>query len=233
MTADAPALDSLGPNELYQHFWNTKYGPEMAATRRVEAERRTDAFVEGAAFMVCGETLRLMTPRDLLLLDSVDNAFVCMTEPTEADLAWFLWVLSQSNDGSRSWANRWRKGRLTARIGARTSLEDDASEVYHYLDRLWIDTSAESEIEKGEKKERKPSGVYCLAPLLVNVAAVVGAVDPMSGRLLADTPIPRLLQYQRSAMERKNGEADATSFDSYRSRCLEEVNDTMAKRRKQ
>jgi len=228
-----PDPETMGPNELFGWLWHTKYGPEIAEVAAKEAARRADAFADGVTFTVCEEELRLMTPRDLLMLDGFENAFVCATEPTADDLAFILWTLNVQNDGSRSWRNHWRKGRCSQRVAQRTDFEADVSEVYHYLDRLWLDTPADEppDIAGGQAKERKPSGVYCLAPLMVNVAGTLGAVDPMSGRLLADTPIPRLLQYQRSAVERKTGEAAATSFDSYRSRCLEEVNNIMQERR--
>jgi hypothetical protein len=228
-----PDLSTFGPGQLFDYLWGTKYAPEMAEAARRESERRADAFVDGATFNVCGEEIRLMTPRDLLMLDGFENAFVCAAVPTPEDLQWFLWVLSVQNNGSPySWRNRWRKGRCYARVALREDFEADAGEVYAYLDRLWLDEpAAATKDEAGERKARKPATVYCLAPLLVNVAGSVGSVDPMSGQLLAHTPIPRLLQYQRAAIERKTGEQEATSFDSQRSRCLEEVNNIMAARR--
>ncbi len=240
MTTEAPAqaglpdVDTMGPNELAGYLWQTKYAPAIAETIARENERRTDAFADGATFTVCGEELRLMTPRDMLHLDGFENAFMCSNVPTPADLAFFLWTLSTQNDGANSWRNAWRRGRAYQRIAQRADLfDDDVSEVYHYMDRLWLEAPADESAPGPEsrKEDRKPSGVYCLAPLMVNVAGAIGAVDPVSGRLLADTPIPRLLQYQRSAVERKTGESAATSFDSARSRCLEEVNAIMAARR--
>jgi len=233
--ADQIDIGALGPNELFHHLWGTKYAPAMAATAQKEAERRADAFADGVTFTVCGEELRLMTPAELLLLDGFENAFVCATEPTIDDLQWLLWTLNVQNSGRRgSWANAWRKGRCYQRVEQRAEFfHDDVSEVYQYLDRLWLDEAAgEPAPMEGAKPVRKPATVYCLAPLLVNVAGAVGHIDPMSGRLLAHTPIPRLLQYQRSAIERKTGEQEASSFDSQRSRCLEEVNNIMAERRR-
>ncbi len=234
---EAPDLSSFGPNELFGYLWHTKYGPMIAAIAAKENERRVDAFADGATFTVFGEELRLMTPRDLLMLDGFENAFVCATEPTPADVHFLLWTLNLGNDGSRAWCNRWRKGRCFQRVNDRMhDFDEGVSEIYHYLDRLWLDTPADGEaadVEGGQREQRRPAGVYCLAPLMVNVAGTLGAVDPMSGLLLADTPIPRLLQYQRAASERKTGESAATSFDSYRSKCLEEVNQIMQERRNQ
>ncbi len=223
----------MGPGELFGFLWHTKYAPEIAATLAAENERRADAFADGVTFTVCGEELRLMTPRDMLRLDGFENAFMTSEVPTLEDLQFFLWTLNVLNDGSRSLRNHWRKGRAEQRVRERaTWFEEDASEVYCYMDRLWLEAPAdEPPGADGKQTQKKPAGVYCLAPLMVNVAGVIGAIDPMSGMLLADTPIPRLLQYQRSAIERKTGEAAATSFDSARSRCLEEVNNIMAARR--
>lgn len=222
-------LARMGPAELFHHLWSTKYGPRMAETVRTESERRADAFADNVTFTVCGEELRLMTPRDLLMLDGFENAFVCGRQPTEQDLQWFIWTLNSENDGSRSWRNLWRKGRCYARFETRPDFLEDVAEVYEYLDRLWLDTPADpmpgdGQAEQQRRQQSKPATVYCLAPLLVNVAGIMGAVDPMSGRLLADTPIPRLLQYQRSALERKTGEQEAGSFDSWRQKCVNEVN---------
>lgn len=226
-------IDAMGPRQLFDWLWQTKYGPEIVQTLRAESERRMHAFADDVTFIVCGEELRLMTPRDLHYLDRDRNAFVCSCEDiTPGALQWFLWTLSVTNDGSLSWRNRWRKGRCYGRVSMREDLDADSSEVYAYIDRLWLDTPADEPTDAaGGQQQRKPPTTYCLAPLLANVAGAVGAIDPMSGRLLADTPIPRLLQYQRSALERKTGENEPSSFDSYRSRCLEEVNQIVAARR--
>ncbi len=231
--ASLPDVSMMGHGELFGFLWHTKYAPAIAEKMAKENERRADAFADGVTFTVCGEELRLMTPRDMLMLDGFENAFMCSNVPTLADLTFFLWTLSTQNDGARSWRNAWRKGRLAQRVAQRSGwFDDDVSEVYHYMDRLWLEEPADEPPGlDGKKVERKPSGVYCLAPLMVNVAGTIGAVDPMSGSLLADVPIPRLLQYQRSALERKTGETAATSFDSARSQCLEEVNNIMAERR--
>lgn len=224
--------DEASPGQIFDHLWATKYAPEIAAVARREGERRTDAFADGVTYTVCGEEIRLMTPRDLLLLDGFENAFVCARTPDERDIVQFLWDLNATNDGTRSWANRWRKGRCAGRLSCRDDFDADVSEIYGYLSRLWLDEPAgEAADMDGQSRARRPATTYCLAPLLVNVAGTLGATDPMSGLLLADTPIPRLLQYQRAAMERKTGEEEAGSFDSFRSRCMEEVNQITAERR--
>lgn len=225
--------DEANPGQIFDHLWATKYAPEIEAVARRETERRTDAFADGVTLTVCGEEIRLMTPRDLLLLDGFENAFVCARVPEEKDIVQFLWDLNATNDGTRSWRNRWRKGRCAGRLAVRDDFDADVSEIYGYLSRLWLDEPAgDAAAMEGQPREmRRPPTTYCLAPLMVNVAGTLGATDPMSGLLLADTPIPRLLQYQRAALERKTGEEDATSFDSFRSRCMEEVNQITAERR--
>ncbi len=231
--AELPDLATMGPGELFNFLWATKYAPAIASTIEEEKSRRTDAFADGVSFEVCGEHLRLMTPRDMLYLDGFENAFMVSGVPTLADLQFFLWTLNVLNDPSRPLRNGWRRGRAMQRIAQRISwFDDDVSEVYRYMDRLWLESPADEPANaEGKRETPKPAGTYCLAPLMVSVAGAMGAIDPMSGRLLADTPIPRLLQYQRSINERKTGEAAATSFDSARSHCLEEVNAIMAARR--
>lgn len=234
MTA-TPNIDAMNPGELFGFLMATKYVPAYQETARKESERRSDAFADGVTYTVCGEEIRLMTPRDLLMLDGFGNAFVCAGEPKDGDVRRFLWQLHTHNDGTNSWRMRIRKGRFEARMDGRTSVDDDASDIYDYMDRLWPDTPADpfTKPPDGVQDTRagKPMSVHWLAPLMVNVAGAIGPIDPVSGKLLGDTPLPRLLQYQREAIERKTGEESGTSFDSLRSRCLEEVNIIMAERR--
>ena len=239
MSTDTQAIDPLahmGHAELFHHLLNSKYVPAFMEKQRYESQRRMHAFADDVSITVCGEELRLMTPHDLHLLDREENAFVCAKEPTLQDLQWFLWCLSIQNDGTASLRNNWRRGRLYARVEALPDALEAFSDVYEYLERLWLEDPPETGKDgAGEAKKKKdPPSVYCLAPLMVNVAMALNgsSVDPMSGKLLGHTPIPRLLQYQRCGIEAKTGEREATAFDSLKSKCLEEVNQIIAERNK-
>ena len=225
---------STSAEALFYFLWHGKYAPAIADKLKKESERRADAFVDGATFTVCGEELRMMTPRDLVLIDGFDNAFACATPPTEDDARFLLWTLNAKNSGRATPGNGWRRGRFHGRMDRIADWDAAFSEIYAYMDRIWVDSEPEeSEEDKAKRKDKKPPAVYFLAPLMVSVCSEMGAVDPMSGKLLADIPIPRLLQYQKSILTDKKGVSDAGygTFDSWRSRCLEEVNTILAARR--
>jgi hypothetical protein len=74
--------------------------------------------------------------------------------------------------------------------------------------------------------------VHFMAPLLVDVASVIGPIDPMSGRFLADIPIARLMQYKKTINRDKGQEEEVDAeYEKRQSDCLEEVNLIMAARR--
>lgn len=219
---------------ILDYLWNTKYVPYLEAEIQRETAARSDAFAEGITFTCCDEELRLMTPGDLVQLDGMDNALVVGgREPTYGDLAYFLWYLNKLNDPSTPIRTAYRKGKFTARLRNllnQIGAEECYAEVYEYLDRIFIDLPPPKTTKpNGEPIEQKPPAVHCVAPLLVDVAAVLGPFDPMTGRTLGVTPIPRLIQYQR-AHNRASG--NYTSLDSCKSRCLEDLNNIMAEFRK-
>ncbi len=221
---------TMNPAQLFNYLWTTKYAKEIEERMALESQRKAESFVD-ATLTVCGEEIRLMTPRDLLLLDGFENPFVtCKTIPTAKDCAFFVWVLSVANAGNTGWMNR-RRQALVYRRMARRDVAFNVAEIEEYCSRVFIDVPAKNTDEKGN--ERKPPSVYFLAGLLGGLACDMGPIDPMGGKLLSDTPIPRLLQYVKSVAKHKNRDEDETTeFDSQRSRCLEQVNLIMAQRRK-
>lgn len=220
---------------MFNHLWGSKFLPEMAAELRRNDEKFSDAFTN-ATLTVCGEELRQLTGRDLLMLDGFENGFVCGRGiPDEGDRDMLLWALNVENDRTRKLKNLWRKGKFEARMQVRDAdvsrnFEEDCAEIAQYMDRMYLDLGddVESDEEKAKRQNRPPPCNF-LATLLVDVGARIGAIDPFSGSLLADSPIPRLIQYQRAA--RTGDEERATRFDSMRSRCLEEVNRILLARR--
>jgi len=214
----------------FDTVWAAEFAPAVSATRRVQAERRTEAFLD-ITLTVCGEELRQMTPADLLHLDALDNPYVCgapLADITALDSAAFLWQLAALNDHTPSFANLWRRARFLRRL-ATTPADAQLTAILDYTGRIFADfpgssessTSSESSASSAFAPESK---TYFLAPLLVEVASDIGHLDPMSGLLLAHTPLPRLAQYQRTLRERTSTEKDYTELDSLRNRCMDRVN---------
>ena len=216
----------MGPAQLFNHLWTTKYAAAIASRMELEAQRKAESFVD-TALTVCGEEIRLMTPRDLLYLDGFENPFVTNKRlPDPIDCAFFIWTLSVKN---RAGLLNSRRQRAVYKNIARRDVAINVGEIEEYCSRVFIDVPPSA---PKETSERKPPGVYFLAGLLANLASDMGSIDPMSGELLADTPIPRLLQYVKSVrMHKDANEEDVTEFDSARNRCMEEVNLIMDARR--
>lgn len=100
---------------------------------REEVKREND--VRDAAFLdlttnICGIEIRQMTPRDMLILDGVDNPILNGGFPTPYQLADFLWKLSPQFK-ERAWFRRYQFGRkcrnldfVSAVIACRKYIED-------------------------------------------------------------------------------------------------------------
>lgn len=226
-----------GPEALYEYLWNTKYAPSIGESLAQEASRRADAFADDVTFTVCGEEIRLITPKDLLYLDGTDNSFVVWkTEPCMKDVEFLLWQLNRKNNPAQPIRNAYRFGKFRNRIFRyilKNGFDESVSEIFTFMDRVFIDLPCGGEPTPEEKKHMgKPPTVHAVAPLLVAVASSLGPFDPMSGKLLGETPIPRLIQYQRAADRRTSGKENYGNFDSMRSQCVEEMNRIMAESKK-
>jgi hypothetical protein len=226
-------IETLSHAELFNHLWQTKYAPEITDKLNREAQRRAESFAN-VPITVCGEELRLMTARDLLWLDGFENAFVTGAKiPTEEDVAFFLWTMNTKNTRGGGLMTSFRKGKLWGKFtGGNRDLAHDVAEIEEYCDRVFIGMEDQSQEQGVQQLEKKPAQVYFLAPLLINVAGSIGPRCPMDGELLADIPIPRLMQYAKAIRDKdpNNTNDETTAFDSQRSRCLEEVNQIFAER---
>ena len=222
----------------FESVWAQEFAPQVAATRRFQTERRTEAFLD-ITLTVCGEELRQMTPADLLHLDALENPYVCgapLADITALDSAAFLWQLAALNDHTPSFANLCRRTRFLRRL-ATTPADTQLTAILDYTRRIFADFPGSSESSSSPDPAgdafAPESKTYFLAPLLVEVASDIGHLDPMSGQLLAHTPLPRLAQYQRSLRERTSTEKDYTEIDSLRNRCMDRVNQLNAAARTQ
>lgn len=235
--AELKAAVAQGPEALFNYIWATKYVPMLDAELALEQSRRADAFAENVTFTVCGEEIHMMTPRFLVDLDGMDNPFVAWTKEAEyEDIEHFIWHLHRDNNPNAALTTAYRRGKFKNRLNVwvyKQGMDAAVSEVFRFLDRVFIDLPNGGEHTPTEKKDAtKPPTVHSIAPLLVGVAAAIGPFDPLSGKLLGQTPIPRLIQYQRAAMRQTHGKEAHGHFDSMRSKCMEEMNEIMAQSRK-
>ena len=216
-------------------LWRTKYVHLVSEEAKRESEWLAESFID-STYTVCGEELRLMTPRDLCVLDGFESPFVTYKElPTREDVAFFMWTMNAGNTGYGVF-NAIRRGRCYARFtNEERDLALDVAEIELYLERAFVGlpkTPVKKEGEASSVLPPKPLNVHFMAPLLVDVAAVIGPIDPMSGRYLADIPIPRLMQYKKTINRDKGHETEVDADDEKRrSDCLEEVNHIIAARR--
>lgn len=217
----------LSREHTYQFLWNEFVAPALQEDLDREQERRADAFAERATFTVCGEELRLMTPRDLVLLDGFQSPFIVGgDEPDADDLFFFIWSMHRDNDGKEGIRAGFRRGRIKGRLAA-LEIERGLAElvvgIFGYIDRVFIDLPTP---DPDGKQDRRPPAVHVIAGLLTDVAAICGPRDPMAGAFLGDTPIPRLIQYRRARQRSvtKDG-AQASAFESGQNRCMAMLNE--------
>jgi hypothetical protein len=227
----------MNHGELFQHIWNTEIVPNYNERAKQATERRVDAFAE-TTITVCGEELRMMTPQDLFILDACENPLVAGGLPVEEDCARFIWQLHRDNDGTTGIFNRFRRGRIFQRIMSRADVAETVAEIEEYVDRMLLDNGDDLEPKKTaeeaekEKSEKKPPNTHFISPLLMNVAADIGHCDPMTGQLLGNTPIPRLLQYARD-IRKLRGDDNAKGdklISLLEQKCMNKVNETIAAR---
>jgi hypothetical protein len=184
-----------------QELWATKFARRFAEERAREEARREQAFLD-LPILAAGEPLRLMTPRDLLVLNGAESPFVCPTEMDAGHVAMFFWVLHEENDGTNTWRNRRRKTALLRRLAPK-SFDEVVAAGRDYVDEIFQDSPAGRE----SSGERKPLGTCFLAPLVVNIALETG----WSQGEIVGTPLPRLFQYMKAIRARTAGK-DFTDF---------------------
>jgi hypothetical protein len=217
----------LSREHVYQFIWNELVAPKLQDALDREQERRADAFAPKAFFTVCGEEIRMMTPRDLVILDGFESPFIVGgAEPTEDDVIFFVWAMHRHNDDGNGIRTAWRRGRARGRVLfflEQRGLAEAILEVFSYIERIFIDLPSK---DPNTKEQQRPPAVHVVANLLVDVAAIGGPRDPMDGKFLGDTPIPRLIQYRRARQKAvtKDG-AQASSFESAQNECMAILNE--------
>lgn len=189
-------MPSLTSDEL----WSTKYAAPFAAAREREERLRAEAFVE-LPRLVAGEPLRVMTARDLHLLDGAGNAFVCGTVPTPGDIAVLLWQLHARRPPTPSLRGAWEYGRLMGRLRRKSAVYLSAlEEIRDYLEFVFFDAPT-----SGAKMDRRAFGGSFVVPLLASLSAELGPVDPLTGRTWGSLPLPQIFQFQKFVARRQLG----------------------------
>lgn len=226
---------TLTPAELFEAVWHAEFEPLIAEKRRRVEETITEGMLD-ISLTLCGESVRQMTPHDMLHLDAMGNVFIGGSADGMVhfvDCAGFIWQLHTANNQTNSIANLYRRERLIRRL-ARRDLNPMIKEILGYVDRMLMESASsrppEDSAPESVLKRHEPK-THFLAPLIVAVAADIGHLDPMSGQLLAQTPLPRLKQYQRAAQESKGEGKVYTEIDGLRNRCIERVNQIAAEHR--
>jgi hypothetical protein len=184
-----------------QELWATKYARLWSEERAKEDARREQAFLD-LPIEVCGEPLRAMTPRDLLLLNGCESPFVCPAEPTAPDVALFLWALHIENDRADTWRTRRARKQMLLRIAPR-NFEACVAACNDYVAEMFLDAPQGSV----DRSERRPLGTCFIAPLVINIALETG----WSQSDIVGTSLPRLFQYSKAIRAREAGK-DFTDF---------------------
>lgn len=119
--------------------------------------------------VVCGEELRQMTPKDLLILNGIESPFVCGGEADALDVVIFLWFLNIKNDRTESWLNRRRKKQMMKRVALLPFFEAVQS-CRDFVEGTFQDTPNR---ESGGGQKR-PIGTALIVPLIVRIAKETG-----------------------------------------------------------
>jgi hypothetical protein len=184
-----------------QTLWSEKYAERFELEREKEERYRAEAFVE-LPRKVAGEPLRVMTARDLHLLDGSGNAFVCGVAPDAGHLAAFVWQLHAERPEGNGIRSAWHYGRLMGRLRRKSTKYIAAIEsAREYLDFVFFDAPSGG----GGKSERRPFGGSFIVPLLGSLAAEFGAFCPVSGRPWGSVPLPQIFHFQKLAAQRALG----------------------------
>lgn len=181
----------MAPDEL----WREKYAARFAESRAKEESRREQAFLT-LPTSVCGEEIRPMTARDLLILNGIESPFVCPGEVEPVHLATFLWVLHAENDGTQGWRNLRRRDAMFRRLGPQ-NFDACVAGVREYVDGIFQDAPKGS----AEPGERRPLGTCFLVPLVMRIAKETG----WDRNAILDTPLAELFQYLKYIAAREQG----------------------------
>jgi hypothetical protein len=184
-------------------IWREQFAEKFAQERAAESERRDIAFLD-VTFNVCGEEVRCMTARDMLILDGLKNPFVSGGEISPGHIPQFLWLLHSRNDPSRPVRTAFQKGLLIGRVRRLKYIESIKS-ISEFIETMFLDSPAGRKPDKEGGGDNRGLQTCFLAPLLMRIARDVGSLDPASGLPLIHSPLPRLFQYLKDIRARAEG----------------------------
>jgi len=170
--------------------------PEFQVAVKRENEIRDAAFLR-LTTRIGPIELKPMTPRDLLILDGLDNPVVSGGIPTSAQLADFMWKLStEYKDGAR-----WRRWRFAKRV-AKLDFISTIQACFNYIRDTFQDAPA------GSGEHSLPYAGWC-AHLAVSLAPQNPAANL---DLILNTPLKILFQLRRVMRRVDNPNAPMINF---------------------
>lgn len=188
-------------------FARQHFADALLAARRAEDERRTEAFLDFAP-AIAGVRLRPITPRDIFLLDGFSSPFVCgdPARATEPHLCAVLWLLSPRRAGLPGLVEWFAYALHTRRLRRRwrdvEQRHADHADLILMFERTFADLGAPA----SSAAEGAAPATHFLSSFLVPLAVQMGIHDPVSGALLYDTPLARLVQYSRTLARQAGGD---------------------------
>lgn len=182
----------------------------------MEDARREQSFLD-LPVTVCGEELRQMTPRDLLILNGIESPFVCGGEVDPMDLVIFLWFMNAKNDQSDSWFNIRRKRKMMQRV-ALLMFDDAVADCHEFVSATFQDTPN----NESNGEEKRPIGTALIVPLIVRIAKETG----WDKDKILNTPLAQLFQFLKHIRAEALGSefCDVAPSDSITNEFLHELN---------
>ena len=138
---------------------------------------------------ICGLKIRQMAPRDLLILDGLENPVTAFRVPTAEQLAFFLWLLSE--DYSESKIKRFIFGRIVRKL----PFEKAVLSSWKFVSDTFQDSPARS----GGRST--PYAGWC-AHLVDTIASQYGWPEEM----VLQVPFKRLFQFTKVIRSRLDTE---------------------------
>lgn len=212
-------------------LWQERYAQRYAQLKYQEDTWRELAFIDEPR-EICGEPVRTLTPHDVILLQGIASPLFYTDQPLRpAHVLQFIWALHLDNRG-----NPLRRLYKRARFIQRHKYCNVDSEAFKtrllavdaYLREMYVDAPPGK--AKDNAETRRPLGVCWIASLLTAIGDVFGSTDPLTGRPLGQTPLPRLFQYLKSIRARAQGDKfkDYAPSDALLSEYLEELGKSSA-----
>lgn len=217
---------SVQPFDLFCH--ERGYVERWQQAKQEEESRRSEAFLT-IARPVAGVRLRMLTARDLFILDGFKSPFVAgdpatATAPHVVAVLWMLRSAPPAGFLGRVFGYGIHRRMLRRRWLTAGQFSRDHAELIVWFDAIFTDSGAPR--EKGQSAAAQPVGANFLASLLVPICAQMGAIDPATGQPLIESPLPALFQYQKILRVQREGDkfVDYSGADRIKAQALDDWN---------